>query len=225
MSAARAKPTEPSRTTWLEWLVVSVLAAMAISLAYIRFQLLPSQERRAPIEFRFENPLLDAKPGDATLSYEELDPTREHCISVRREGVVLRPRRGKSHIGRERNLQVGRPYLACSLRRVEPGDPPCGSDAKKGQVLIYPLNDMGMPVGTGVVPMQIQPRLMMWQDRQLIAYQVDFQRFGPLSGIWTTFLSPEAPATGLIHMRSLTAGRTGAREMNHAYRDVMRAIR
>ena len=225
MSKSTQAPAASARTTWLEWLVISVLAAMAISLAYIRFKLLPAQDQRAPIEFRFENPLLQAKVGDAALSYQELDPTREHCVSVRREGVVLRPRRGKDRIGRERNLHSSRAYLACSIRKIMPGDPPCGSESRKGQVLLYPLNDMGMPIGTGVVPMQIQPRLMMWQDRQLVAYQVDFQRFGTLSGIWSTFLSTEAPATGLIHMRSLTAGKGGGQESNHAYRDVMRAIR
>ena len=224
--ASRSKTSSPDEdarraTTWLEWLVVSVLTAMAVSLGYIRFSLLPKQDARDPIAFEFQNPLLHAREGDATLGFNIDDPAKETCVSVRKEGVVLRPFNGPDTLGVERGLRHQRAYLACSQRSVQGSASSCGSEPNKGEVLLYPLNDFGMPIATDVVPTRIHPRLMVWQDRELVVYQVDFIRYGQLSGQWSTFLSSEAPVTGLVHMSALQ----GETTIQTGYREVMRPIR
>lgn len=199
---------------------VGVLIAMALVLGYVRFMLLPEQDRGEPVTFDFVNPMLDAVPGEKVLVRGRDDPGLESCVVVRKEAVVVRPHRGADRIGSLRDLRQQMPFLACSLRPVEAGGKGCGGTEKEQDVILYGLSKFGMPVDSEVRVLSIKPSLMQWRDRELVVYEVNFERYGPLAGIWTTYLAREAPVAGLVKMVHLPADRKRPMFEVH-YRDLV----
>ncbi len=183
-----------------------VLAAMAIALGYLRFQVLPAQSKGEPLAFAFENPMLDARPGERALFFQPEYPANRSCSVVREEGVVLRPHKGVESIGEHAGLRTGLPYLACDIHNAQSGPQPCGGQFS-GTVL-YGLNYFGMPVDTQVRVDSIRPRWMRWEQRDLVVYEVVFERYGSLGGRWTTYIAEEAPVTGLVKWTSLLPKQT-----------------
>lgn len=189
-----------------ERFVLIVLAATVAVLAYVRFQLLPAQRVTEPLAFAFENPMLDARPGERVLYFQPDSPANRSCLVVREEGVVLRPQRGPERIDDHIGLRTGLPYMAVDIRAAQNGPDTCGG-TRSGSVL-YGLNYFGMPVDTDVRVDSIRPRWMRWEERELTVYEVVFQRYGALGGRWTTYIAPEAPVAGLVKWTSLLPHQT-----------------
>ena len=183
-----------------------VLAAMVAVLGYVRFSLLPAQSEPEALAFAFENPLLDAQPGERTMFFQPDSPANRSCSVVRPEGVVVRTRKGPDQIGEYAGLRTGLAYLACDIRNVQRGPDTCGG-TPSGSVL-YGLNYFGMPIDTQVRVDSIRPRWMRWEERDLVVYEVVFQRYGALGGRWTTYLAHEAPVAGLVKWTSLLPHQT-----------------
>lgn len=183
-----------------------VLAAMVAALGYVRFVLLPAQAAGEPVPFAYENPLLDAQPGERAMFFQPDYPANRSCVVVRPEGVVLRPRKGPEQITEFAGLRTGLPYLAVDVHNVQRGPQPCGG--KKTGSVVYGLNYFGMPIDTQVRVDSIRPRLMRWEERDLVVYEVVFERYGSLGGRWTTYLAQEAPVTGMVKWTSLLPHQT-----------------
>ena len=193
-----------------------VLAAMVAVLAYVRFHLLPAQSKPEPLAFAFENPMLDAQPGERVMFFQPNDPAIRSCMVVREDGVVMRPRKGPEQIAEHAGLRTNQPYLACDVHNVQRGPDTCGG-TKPGSVL-YALNYFGMPHDTQVRVDSIRPRRMKWEERELVVYEVVFERYGALGGRWTTYLATEAPVTGMVKWTSLLPHQTTV-----IYREVLDA--
>lgn len=183
-----------------------VLVTMAIALGYVRFQVLPAQAEGEPLVFAFENPMLDARPGERAMFFNPEYPGNRSCSVVRKEGLVLRPHKGVEGIGEHAGLRTGLPYVACDIHNAQYGPNSCGG-ARTGTV-IYALNFFGMPADTQVRVDSIRPRWMRWEERDLVVYEVVFERYGSLGGRWTTYLAHEAPVTGLVKWTSLLPNET-----------------
>jgi len=189
-----------------ERFTVFALLVMAVVLAGVRFVLLPQRDRPEPLPFHFENPMLDARPGERVLFFPQDQPTRQSCSVVQDPGLVLRPHKGADEIGHNRGLRTGLPYLACSIHDAHRGAATCGTRTT-GDV-VYALNYFGMPADTQVRVDSIRPRWMKWGERELPVYEVVFQRYGALGGRWTTYLAHEAPVAGLVKWTSLLPSQT-----------------
>lgn len=189
-----------------ERFTVIVLLAMIAALAYLRLGLLPAQDEAKPLAFEFTNPMLDARPGEKVLFYPIDHPTNQNCSVVRPEGVVLRPHKGPERIGRFEDLRSRLPYLSCGIKRAQRGADVCGG--AETDTVLYALNYFGMPADTKVRVDSIRPRWMKWAQRELVVYEVVFERYGTLGGRWTTYLAREAPVTGLVKWTSLLPHRT-----------------
>jgi len=201
-------PTEAQamRSRLGERFTAMVLAAMAIALGYVRFQVLPAQAEGETLAFAFENPMLDARPGERAVFFQPEYPANRSCSVVREDGLVLRPHKGVEQIAENAGLKTGLPYLACDIRNVQPGPEPCGGSLSG--TVIYALNYFGMPADTQVRVDSIRPRYMRWEERDLVVYEVVFQRYGSLGGRWTTYMAREAPVTGLVKWTSLLPNQT-----------------
>ena len=208
MTRARPEPTPPAglRGRFGERFTVIVLAAMAAALAYVYFGLLPTQETGEALAFEFVNPMLDAQPGEKVLFYAVDYPARRSCSVVRPEGVVLRPHQGPERLGSQTGLRTELPYLACSIRTARGGSDTCGGAATDD--VLYALNYFGMPSDTDVRVDSIRPRWMKWEERELVVYEVVFERYGALGGRWTTYLAEAAPVAGLVKWTSLLPHQT-----------------
>ena len=60
----------PRSSGFGERFALVVLAAMVAALGYVRFQLLPARAEGEPVPFAFENPMLDAQPGERALFFQ-----------------------------------------------------------------------------------------------------------------------------------------------------------
>ena len=202
-----APATEAGTTSKFgERFTLIVLLTMLVVLGYLRFKVLPEQDKPAPLEFAFENPMLDARPGERVLFYSLESPTAQTCSVVREQGVVLRPAKGPERISYHDGLRRSLPYLACSIRPAQRGADVCGGD--ETDTVLYALNYFGMPMDTPVRIDSIRPRWMKWGERELTVYHVIFERYGTLGGQWDTFLAKESPVTGLVKWSSLLPHRT-----------------
>ena len=189
-----------------ERFTVGALLVMAIALAYVRFVLLPQQDDPEPLAFRFENPMLDARPGERVLFFSLDQPANQSCAVVQAPGLVLRPHAGPEKIGTRDGLRTALPYLACGIHDANRGEGVCGG--RQTDVVLYALNYFGMPADTQVRVDSIRPRWMKWGQRELVLYEVVFERYGALGGLWTTYLAREAPVTGLVKWTSLLPHQT-----------------
>ena len=196
----------PRSSGFGERFALVVLAAMVAALGYVRFQLLPARAEGEPVPFAFENPMLDAQPGERALFFQPDYPANRSCAVVRSEGVVQRPRKGPAQIAEHAGLRTGLPYLPVDIRNVQRGPDTCGG-TPSGSV-VYALNYFGMPIDTQVRVDSIRPRLMRWEERELVVYEVVFERYGALGGRWTTYLAHEAPVAGLVKWTSLLPHQT-----------------
>lgn len=215
--AAIPSTATPSTATRLgERFTVGVLLVMAVVLGYVRFVLLPEQDKPEPLAFRFENPMLDARPGERVLFFPLDKPTNQSCSVVIESGPTLRPHAGPERLGEHNNLRTALPYLGCAIHNAARGANVCGG-AQKGLVL-YALNYFGMPSDTQVRVDSIRPRWMKWGERELPVYEVVLQRYGALGGRWTTYVAPEAPVAGLVKWTSLLPAKTVV-----LYREILQA--
>jgi hypothetical protein len=185
---------------------VLVLAAMAAALGFVRFHVLPQQEDPEPLAFAWVNPMLDARPGEKAVFFRKENPGQVSCSVVRPEGVVLRPHDGPDRIGPHGDLRQALPYLPCSIREGRRAGASC--DGPESDTVLYALNYFGMPGDTYVRVDSIRPRWMSWGGRDLVVYEVVFERYGALGGRWTTYLSEAAPVAGLVKWTSLLPHRT-----------------
>jgi hypothetical protein len=215
MTAAKT-PAERRPARAGERFTVLVLAAIAAVLGYVYFFLLPRQENPPPPAFAFENPMLDARPGERVLLFKRSRPHARTCSVVRPEGVVLRPHRGPAQIGEFENLRRALPYLPCTFHEERGGAAPC--EGKVAGEVLYALNYFGMPHDTNVRVVQIRPRTMRWSERELTVYEVIFERHDALGGQWTTYVSVDAPVAGLVKYSYLLP----AHEEVH-YREILNA--
>jgi len=189
-----------------ERFTVGALLVMALALAYVRFVLLPQQDAPEPLAFQFENPMLDARPGERVLFFSLDQPANQSCAVVLDPGLVLRPHAGPEAIGSHRNLRTARPYLACGIHDANRGEGVCGG--RQTDVVLYALNNFGLPADTQVRVDSIRPRWMKWGERELAVYEVVLERYGALGGLWTTYVAREAPVTGLVKWTSLLPHQT-----------------
>jgi hypothetical protein len=199
--AKSAAPSDGQPSRFGERFTIIVLAAMTLVLGYVRLELLPKQASPEPLAFQWNNPMLDAKPGERVLYFPFKNPTNKSCSVVRSEGLVLRPMQGPDRISDHQGLRTKLPYLACVIHREERGAALCGGP--EGETVIYALNYFGMPGDTKVRIDSIRPRWMTWGQRELVVYEVVMERYGVLGGRWTTYLAEEAPVTGLVKWSSL----------------------
>ena len=205
MSAAeQTPPAAPSR--FGERFTLIVLLAMTFALGYLRFVVLPDQEAAPPLAFEFVNPMLDARAGERVLFFSAENPTVQTCSVVRPEGVVLRPGKGPERIGQHEGLRRRLPYLACSIKSARRDVDVCGG--AEIDTVLYALNFFGMPMDTMVRVDSIRPRWMRWGERNLVVYEVVFERYGSLGGLWTTYLAAEAPVAGLVKWTTLLPRKT-----------------
>lgn len=189
-----------------ERFTVGVLLVMAVVLGYVRFVLLPQQDTPEPLAFHFENPMLDARPGERVLFYSTKDPTNQSCAVVLESGLTIRPHAGPERLGESKNLRTALPYLACSIHDAHRGEGVCGG--RSTGTVLYALNYFGMPADTRVRVDSIRPRWMKWGERELPVYEVVMERYGSLGGRWTTYLAQESPVTGLVKWTSLLPHKT-----------------
>lgn len=216
MSVRAAPPSAPppaARRRVSEPFLLLVLCLMVAVLGYIRFVGMGGTLEPDAPEFSFRNPLLAAQPGERVLFYAREQPQQVSCLVVRPEGVVTRPARGPEHLGILGDLRRERPYVATEYKALERGDLACGPSSVPAQAVLYPLNDLGMPQGTQVRMHSIQPLRVRWRDRELVVYEVVFERYGMLPGTWRTYLSEDAPALGLVKRTALHPNR-GAEEVH-----------
>ncbi len=181
-----------------ERLTVAVLVFLAAFLAYVRFVILPSQLEGEPIVFHFENPMLEAMPGDCVRGKGSDDPGNERCFVVVRR--VERPAKGPNHLAGHLDLQQTRPYLVVRLHNAGAGEGRggCGGADDGPEILnLYPLNDFGMVSGSQVVVDSIRPLWKRWGGREHFVYQVVMRRFD-IKGTWVMSLSKDAPVTGAV---------------------------
>lgn len=199
---------------------VGALVAMALTLAYVRFVILPAQASAEPLGFSFRNPMLDAVPGERVLQRSEDDPSHEQCVVVRAEGVVLRPYRGPERIRQLSDLRHQPAYLACSMRDVEGPHGGCGGEEAERDVILYGLNHFGMPVDANTVAQSLMPERVRWGDRTVTVLRVALQRYGLQAAAWSTWLAHEAPVTGAVRMETL---RSEGRTAGLVFREVLPA--
>jgi hypothetical protein len=200
MNAAEQTPAAV-RSRFGERFTLIVLLAMTVSLGYLRFVVFPKQENPEALAFEFVNPMLDARPGERVLFTSAENLTVHTCSVVRPEGVVLRPAKGPERIGQHEGLRQRLPFLACSIRGAQRAVDVCGGS--EVDTVLYALNYFGMPADTKVRVDWIRPRWMKWGERNLVVYEVVFERYCSLGGRWTTYLSDEAPVAGLVKWSTL----------------------
>ncbi|MDJ0522631.1 MAG: hypothetical protein QNJ90_11240 [Planctomycetota bacterium] len=189
-----------------ERFTLGVLLVMTVVLGYVRFVLLPQQDKPEPLAFRFENPMLDARPDERVLFFRVDEPTAQSCSIVLDPGLTLRPHKGPERLGANKDLRTSLPYLACSVHMANTGKETCGG--RSTGTVLYALNYFGMPADTQVRVDSIRPRWMKWGERELPVYEVVMERYGALGGRWTTYLAQEAPVAGLVKWTCLLPKKT-----------------
>ncbi len=190
-----------------EVFLLVVLTLMVVVMGYMRFVVMEaSPEDQAP-EFVFKNPLLAAQPGERVLFYDRDRPQRLSCLIVRPEAVQMRASHGPERMGVFDGLRRERAYLATEYKGLNQGEQTCAAASQPAQTILYALNNFGMPHDSQVRVHSMQPLRVKWRDREIVVYEVVFERYGMLSGTWMTYLSEDAPAVGLVKRTALHASR------------------
>jgi hypothetical protein len=194
----------PARRPLLgEPFLAAVLAAMVGVLLYVRLEVVEGAGRGEAPAFVFENPLLDAHPGERVLFYDRSAPQNLSCMIVREEAVVLRPMEGPDRIGEFDGLKRQLPYLACEFHDLARGERGCAAGTSRAQPVIYALNYFGLPYDSQVRIDSMQPLRVRWGDRDVVVFEIVYERYGILAGTWRTYVTPEAPVAGLVKMTAL----------------------
>ncbi len=203
-----------------ERIVAAVLLVIALLLGYVRFVVVPQRQPEAGTPpFDLRNPMLDARVGECVELEDSGHPGETSCSVVIEPGLVVRPTDGPEALPGNTRLRRMPPYLVTAARFPEPGKGGCAtSEGKRDEIVLYDLNLFGMPMGIPAEVVQIQPMWKKWQGRVHYTYQVQMLRYGNLAGPWTSWISEDAPVTGVVH-REYTYG-SQQRHAQIIYREV-----
>jgi len=192
-----ARPPAPSR--WTEWLAIVVLVAMAGVLLWVNISLHRRGRPPAIESFDLKNPMLDARPRECVEAFSPDAPRDAPCLSVREEGVVLRPASGPAALGDRTGLKRVSPYLAARERLPAQGST-CATaqPSTSDQVILYPLNAFGLPSERVVRPDSLRPIWVEHRGRQRLVYEAILEDMR--GGTWRCYLSPDALVTGLMQV-------------------------
>jgi hypothetical protein len=211
--------TANARSRWPEWFTIVVLVAMAGVLLWLNLSLKrrPSTPEFPP--FDLKNPMLDARPRECVEVYDVDRPGDALCISVREEGLVLRPREGPAVLD-DREMRRAAPYLACRERRVTRGGGCADKDEGGDGFLIYPLGAFGLPDARRVRLDSVEAVWTETAGRERLLYVAVLQDYGA-GGTFKCFLSADAEArvTGLVQVE-LRPEKPGSRPQVFRYHDV-----
>ena len=216
----RPPPAPPTaRSRWAEWFTVLVLLAMAGVLLWLNLSL---WRRASPAEFPpfdLKNPMLDARAHECVEVYDVARPGDALCVSVRDEGVVLRPATGPTLLD-NRDLRRAAPYLACRERRATPSGGCGGKEEGNEEVLIYPLSAFGLPDAQRVRLDSVEAVRTESGGRERLLYLAVLESYGA-GGTFKCYVSPDPDArvTGLVQVE-LYSEKPGTKPQIFRYHDV-----
>lgn len=188
---------ERSRTS--ERLALVFLVVAAGVLAYVRFAVVPSRGEAGDDTFDVSNPMLDAEDGQCVEIESTTQPGEVACLEVVAPGVVLRPASGPDTLGDLANLRREPPYLASRLSHP-PAGKGCAAMGHARQAFWerFDLNGFGLPSSVPASLQSLRPVWIRRGDRYHFVYEAQMMRYGDHGGIWTHYISPEAPVTGVV---------------------------
>jgi hypothetical protein len=205
-----------------ERLVVAVLVLMAAVLAWVRVSRHAGEAAVDEAVFDLRNPLLHARPGQCVEIVPDHARGLVHCVVVRPEGAVERPREGPVTLGHHRGLRSASPYLACTLHAFEPGSGGCatGTPAGEPEDQLYDLNGFGTLKDLALRVDSIRLTRIRVGGRAREAYEVAMQKYeaGGPPGTWIAYVAPDVPVLGLAAVRFLPQGAV-QREQSQTYRE------
>lgn len=202
---------------WAEWVAIVVLVAMAATLAWVNVSLRRRARPSAVPAFDLKNPMLDARPRECVEVFQRGAAREAPCISVREDGLVLRPTRGPESAGEIGGLRRALPYLAARVRSRAPGGTCAAGPTGAEQTVVYPLSHFGVPAERRVRLDTIRPQWVDEGERERLIYQVVLEDAGGSS--WELFVSADALVTGLVQVR-LHDSRAGTQAQVLRYIDV-----
>ena len=218
MSDLRPPASAPAAARWTEWLAVVVLVAMAGVLLWVNVSLLKRARPPAIDTFDLKNPMLDARPRECVEAFSPDAPRDAPCLSVREEGVVLRPASGPAALGDRTGLKRVAPYLAARERYPAQGSTCAGGQpAASEQVILYPLNAFGIPSENTVRPDSLRPIWVEHRGRQRLVYEAILEDMRGWT--WRCYLSPDALVTGLMQVE-LATQKANSRKQVFRYTDL-----
>jgi hypothetical protein len=218
--AAKPPPAPPiARSRWAEWFTVVVLLAMAGVMLWLNLSL---WRRSTPLEFPpfdLKNPMLDARAHECVEQYDVARPGDALCVSVRDEGVVLRPSKGPAVID-DRDMRRAAPYLVCRQRRATPSGGCSGKEDENEDVLLYPLGAFGLPDAQRVRLDSVEAVRAETGGRERLLYLAVLQSYGA-GGTFKCYVSaePDARVTGLVQVE-LWPEKPGSKPQTFRYHDV-----
>lgn len=218
-AAVAGTPPEgrPRSSSWVEWITITALLVMAVSLLWVNASLRRRQGVAEVEAFDLKNPMLDARAGESIEVFAREAPGEAPCIRVRPEAVVMRPASGPAQLGERTSLRRHPPYLAASERHM-PAGTTCGAGTPLSeQALLYPLNSFGLPSDALVRPDSVRPLLIQLRGQERLAYEVVLRDVRGWT--WQAFLVPEALVTGLVEVR-MNSGQPNAKPQVFRYSDL-----
>lgn len=201
-AAGGGGPPAGRSSSWVEWVTLVALLAMALGLLWVNATLKRRKGAGEVEAFDLKNPMLDARPGECIEVFAREAPGDAPCIRVRPEAVVLRPASGPPQLGERINLRRHPPYLAASERHM-PAGAACGTGTPLyEQVLLYPLNGFGLPSDALARADSVRPLVIQLRGQERLAYEVVLRDMRGWT--WQAFLVPDAQVTGLVEVRVST---------------------
>ena len=210
-----AIPAARSPASGLEIIVAFALLAMAIVLLFVWVDQRRRPEVRSLPAFDWENPMLNAQPGQCVEVSEDTTPGSATWLTVRSPGVVLRPfEAAKSLTGwinpRWPDPKTFPPYLACDERPAPSGAPAMGTPPARSELLVFPLNSFGLPLESTVVLRSIEQGEAGWNGQTRPTYMATLAGYLDAPGMWTVFTSKDAPVLGVMRREFFIGeGRSG----------------
>jgi hypothetical protein len=195
-------PAPPRGASGVERIVAIALAAMAVVLLLVWVDLLRTATGGPVLPFDWQNPLLDAQPGECVEVSDASLPGEKVWLVVREPGVVLRPDSGPAAIEGWRSVVYPDPrrfppYLVCEARRAPaPGAAAAQIPPSRSEALVFPLNGFGMPLEALCALNDMQTQAIDWAGQRHRGYAVGLRRYGKLEGPWILYMSKDAPVLG-----------------------------
>lgn len=213
--SSEAVPAARPPASGLERIVSLSLLAMAIVLLLVWIDQRRRPEAPPPPPFDWQNPMLNAQPGQCVEVSEDTTPGSATWLTVRPTGVVLRPfEAAKSLKGwispRWPDPKTFPPYLACDERPAPSAALPAGSPQARSELLVFPLNSFGLPLESTVVLRSIEQGEAVWNGKTRPAYMATLAGYLDAPGMWTVFTSTDAPVLGVMRREFFVGeGRSG----------------
>jgi hypothetical protein len=198
---------------------VVVLLAMALVLLWLNLSLLRRPSTPKFPDFDLKNPMLEARPKECIEGFDVALPGEALCISVREEGVVLRPRQGPEVLA-DQDVRRAAPYLACLHRSAQRGSG-CGGELGEaaGATILYPLNAFGVPADR---PVRLDSVEAVWTEEsgaRRLVYLAVLQDYQGATFKCFVAAKPRALVTGLVQVE-LRPEKATARPSVFRYHDV-----